>query len=585
MENISAISFRKKNKKLQLFVLKKIRSTFVIIPALLILFSSCKKFLDTTPTDFIQTNAFYQTKDQFVRALAAIYNPMMGGTNLYGRFFWQATQECTDEAYKNSAGVFINSYDYTNADINFVWRDCYSSIEKANVLIANKKNAVNIDNATLDELIGEAKFLRGWYYFLLVQNFGDVPLKLTPTTDPNNVNIPRTPVKDVYAQIVKDMTEAEAVLYLPNSTELGNASSRVSKTTAAGILARVCLFMAGYPLRDQSQFVNALKWAQKVQASGIHRLTVDTDTMTNVVNLRGTPLAYPATNGNPAYKNNGYAQVFINEAMGLYNVKETMWEADPLIQASSRYLFGMIGGQIGILCSNDFVLGRCSGDVLAQHYLWNLYGSGDLRRDWAIAPYSYGNLVPAVRKFLNGAPGTSIQILNRYAGKWRREYEPMEVTGFKSGWNTNIKYPLLRYSDVLLMLAEAEFMINGASQTALDAINQVRRRGHGLDPNNAAPEVDFTSSTLTLSAIQDERARELCFESLRKNDLMRWGIYLQRAQDVINFNSVNGYPPGNRTAATVGVTNTIAGGNKFLLWPIPSSEMLVNKAMVQNPGW
>jgi len=581
-------SFINKSKQIFSISLSGVKPLFVIIIlAAGILLGSCKKFLNTTPTGFIQTNTFYTSKAQFISALALIYGPLVS-SNMYGGFLCVLAQESgSDECYSNStlnAPLPTNSFNYTLSGLNTFWQTAYAAIEKANLIIANKGNAVNIDDATLAEIVGEAKFLRAWYYFLLVQNFGDVPMKLTPTVGQNNLNIARTPTKDVYAQIVKDMTEAEAVLYLPSNPELANASSRVSKLTAEGVLARVCLFMAGYPLNDQTQYANALMWAKKVQATGVNSLTTNADTLANVVNLRNMPLAYPAILGNPAYKNNGYAQAFVNEATGVYNVKEMMWEADAGFLNSAVNVGGIIGSQIGIACSNDFVLGRGSPSTYAQQYLWNLFSPGDLRRDWAIAPYNYTTLPVASRIFFNGVPGPTLAVLTRPVAKWRREYEPIRGVD-KSGWPTTIKYPLLRYSDVLLMLAEAEFMVNGPTQTGLDAINQVRRRGYGLNINMPAPTVDIKVATFTLSAIQDERARELCFESLRKNDLIRWGIYLQRCQEVINYNNTNGYPMYRVSGANLSFINTLAGGKQFLLWPIPSSEILVNNLVVQNPGW
>jgi len=580
--------FINKSKQIFSISLSGIKTLFVlIILSGGILLGSCKKFLNTTPTDFILTNTFYESKAQFTNALAAIYGPL-SGNNMYGGFFCTQAQPCTDECYcwNTAIGspVTYNSLNYTNSSLNSFWQTAYAAIQKANLIIANKGNAVNITDTALAEIVGEAKFLRAWYYFLLVQNFGDIPMRLTPTAGLNNLNIARTPTKDVYAQIVKDMTEAEAVLYLPSNPELANASSRVSKLTAEGVLARVCLFMAGYPLNDQTQYANALMWAKKVQAMGINNLTTNADTLVNVVNLRNMPLAYTATLGNPAYINNGYAQAFVNEATGVYNVKEMMWEADAGFLNPSVAVGGILGSQIGIQCTNDFVLGKCGPSTSPQQYLWNLFGSGDLRRDWAIGSYTYNGLTVASRVFYNAIPGPLLNVLYRPVGKWRREYEPIRGVD-KSGWGTTLKYPLLRYSDVLLMLAEAEFMVNGPTQTGLDAINQVRRRGYGLNINIPAPTIDFTVATFTLSAIQDERARELCFESLRKNDLIRWGIYLQRCQQAINYNNTNGYPKGLVSIANLSFINALAGGKQFLLWPIPSSEVLVNNLIVQNPGW
>jgi hypothetical protein len=169
--------------------------------------------------------------------------------------------------------------------------------------------------------------------------------------------------------------------------------------------------------------------------------------------------------------------------------------------------------------------------VLCQRF-YNKYKEGDLRRDWAIAPYYNQNVTiapPNPRLFYNATAGKQ-DILNRQVGKWRREYEPLGAgLTVKPGWGTQFNFPLLRYADVLLMQAEAEYMINGSSDLALSAINQVSRRAYGFDP--LTPNVKSDFSTITLADIQDERQRELCFEVNRKGDLVRWGIYLQRIQD------------------------------------------------------
>jgi hypothetical protein len=575
------------------------RLLYLLMPFLLVL-GACKKFLATSPTDFVQPATYYQNTAQLTSALAAVYasltdDPGGYGGALYGFFLSNPAQGVGDQLGERYAGsntgtqVGYGLFDYTSITINDFWITCYSGINRANNLLANRGNVgSSVDSTDLNAMMAEAQFMRGYYYFLLVQNFGGVPLRVQPTVYPTPLNTSRAAIDSVYAQIIRDMTTAEPYLYQANSASLQGGTSRVSQTVADGILARVCLFMAGSApigLGDQTQYANALKWAQKVQASGMHGLLVNADTLANVTNIQGKPLAYPATNGNPAYSNNGYAQVFLNEAMGRYNSKETMWEVNYSAASASSNRMNYVGSQLGIDCG-DQVLGNVVCGFFIQQYLYNLYGAGDLRRDWNISAYTNGSTTTAVRTFsFNGTPGSGQQVLNRMVGKWRREYEPLTAFNPKPKWQTTISFPILRYSDVLLMLAEAEFQVNGPTQTALNAINQVRRRGYGVDINTPDAAVDLTSATLTLSAIQDERSRELCFEAVRSGDLRRWGIYLQRLQDVINFNNTQGYPSGNRILANTACQTTLAGGTKFLLWPIPSSELLTNKAATQNPGW
>ena len=209
--------------------------------------------------------------------------------------------------------------------------------------------------------------------------------------------------------------------------------------------------------------------------------------------------------------------------------------------------------------------------------MYNLYGAGDLRRDWAIAPYGYGgNPLVRVNK------GTLIY--DRNCGKWRRSYELLTP---KSKNNTGQNFPILRYSDVLLMLAEADNQANnGPSVNAYNAINQVRRRGYGFPINTPNVTSDLTPGLGKIQfqqAIQDERARELCFETQRRPDLIRWGIWTQ-TMSVLSNQITTDLGANALKYAAIPAANA-ASSPKFLLYPIPASEINVNKAATQNPGY
>lgn len=644
--------------------------------------ASCKKFLDTVPNDQLVSTDYYNTAAKLNNALAGVYQPL-SSAGIYGDELFDELGGPTDEGFYarsgQTTGPMVYNFDYGNSDLNSFWTQLYKGVERANLLIAN------IDLAPMDEakrqvILGEALFLRGYYYFLLVTYFGDVPLKTEPTPSVTAVNIPRTPAKQVYAQILADMQAAEGKV--STATTLG-APSRVSKTTVEGILARVCLQMAGYPLNDESKYADALKWAKMVQASGEHSL-------------------------NPSY-----TQLFINLHQDIYDIKESMWEIDYKgTGADGSGNVNRLGNTNGIALSANFdQIGYSYGFINTTAKLYNLYQPGDLRRDWNIAPFSYNSATTPV----SYSYFTSAQIYNRNAGKYRREYELSPV---KAKNYTPINFPVLRYADVLLMIAEAENHINGPTATAYDAINQVRRRGFGLNPATAgvtvnvlntvtlattgntgylttkpnipvtftggggtgatgmatvattgkvtaiailnpgsgytsAPTVNigtpwqagttytagtqvfngnnlytvttagtststgptqtsgastasttgavFTyagqratatvtiaSSAVDLSglskdqfqqAVQDERARELCYESLRKPDLVRWGIWVQ---------TMNALATDMKANAGSFAYGALAGSNvtdRTLLYPIPASEMSVNSAAKQNPGW
>lgn len=533
---------------------------FISVLAIGFSLAGCKKFLDNKPTAFVSPENYFNTETEVNSALNGVYD-VLGKEAVYGGQLVVRHASSTDESFFSYSsfptGPFYFNYGSEDATISSLWQNMYDGIERANVLLAN------LNKATMDEnkrsvVKGETLFLRAFYYFILVQNWGAVPLKLTPTTSVSNVNIPRTPIKEVYAQILADMTTAEGLV---NTITVNGTGGRVSKSAVRGILARVCLNMAGAPLNDVSKFKDARDWAAKVNSAGEHSLNPD------------------------------YSQVFINVCQDKYDIKESIFEAEEYGSNNDAYREGgRIGNENGVKCSSTNVatVGYAYGFVSTTRKLYNLYEYNatdatkrDLRRDWAISTYTLG---------ATGAK-TNIAATNIYArncAKWRREYE---LVSPKNKNYTPTNFQILRYSDVLLMLAEAENEVNnGPTATAVNALNQVRRRGYGkllagaTNPENAdLPGAISLSKDDFRKAIMDERARELCFEGLRKYDLIRWGTFVNTMHDVATefttYASMTTVIYKNARDAAQRVSDI------NLLYPIPIREMSLNKALVQNEGY
>ena len=164
----------------------------------------------------------------------------------------------------------------------------------------------------------------------------------------------------------------------------------------------------------------------------------------------------------------------------------------------------------------------------------------------------------------------------------------------KSKYDSPEDFPILRYSDVLLMLAEAELMSSkGDKVDALNRVNMVRRRGYGFNINTPNATSDLTS--LAITDIQDERERELCFEGLRWTDLRRWGVFTAKMQAELATMQADGLNTKVNTSSGEPTTQYYLDGytsilnatssSKFLLYPIPSSELNVNTGASQNPGY
>jgi hypothetical protein len=395
-----------------------------------------------------------------------------------------------------------------------------------------------------------------------VTNFGNIPMKLTPTSSPNDVYTPATPANVVYDQILKDMTEAEGKV--ATSTSYGS-SSRVSKTVVQGILSRVCLQMAGFPLNDTAKYKEALAWSKKVKDSGEHNLNTSFNAALNV------------TTGTVKFTNNAYSQIFINHAQDIYDIKESMWEIDFKGNRTDGYTENSrVGNTNGITMTGvnfEKTIGYSYGFIRGTARLYKAYKTGDLRRDWVLTPFTYNNTTGAKVAI------TTTTGYGRDCAKWRREYDPSTSKNKNYG---NINFPVLRYADVLLMLAESENQVNGPTITAYDALNQIRRRGFGLNINTPSIVADLPTGLSKADfqlAVENERMLELCFEGTRHMDLIRWGKYVSTMNDIGNEIATGG---GNQAYGGLGGKNVTV---RNLLYPIPSKELSINQKLTQNTGW
>lgn len=603
------------------------KKNLAILLVLLISSTSCQKFLDTKPTNFITPE--YKTIAQLETGLAGVYDALGSVYQDDWPYWLNAT---SDIQYDRTGQTTSAIYVYSPADIRItsLWRLLYQGVYRANVILDAVKNPDL--PAEKSRIEGEALFLRAYFNFMLVSNYGNVPLLLTHEPSINELNVPPTPMGEAYEQIVTDMIKAEGLV---DASGEGKATfgGRVSKSAVQGILARVYLKMGGYPLNGGApMYEEAFKWATKVKDSGRHELEPD------------------------------YREVFKRYARDQYDTKESIWEVEYYGNGAGglqEYTY-YIGARCGILCT-DLEKGKSGGLIMASKKLFNMFpeeptstltpkASPDIRRDWNIAPYSWGTTTPATYT-------PNPDLFRRYAGKWRREYETLTPKGNNiSGQN----FPILRYSDVLLMIAEAENELNGPAN-AYQYVNEVRKRGYGILYGNTVKSITVTSGgsgytsaptvtvaggqvtatatvsggqvtainitdygtitkstnyttapaiTITggggtgatatalltqstdadlstqqisspsdlLKAIKDERAKELCFETSRRPDLIRWGNFVG---DVKQY-AIDGKALGMNDAMVAWTNNVTA---RSVLLPIPIYDITLNKALVQNPGY
>ena len=525
----------------------------LILLATLCMASACH-FLDTYPQDVKTVADSYKTAADIDEALTGVYCTL-GASQLYGNNMLGRMGLSADIGYEyyNSDANTVGYYDVVASDakINSYWRYLYQGIGNANRLLENIGKA-DLPEADEARIKAEARFLRAYYHFMLVVRFGDIPYVTSVPASGNiaDVQLPQTPTATVYANIISEMEAAAADL--PDASTL-SGGGRLSKSAAWGILARVCLNAAGYPCYAPGMYAKAKESAKKVIDLNFHEL-------------------------NPSFQ-----QVFVNYMQDLYDIKESIWEVEFYGNNTGTYtsVAGMVGRNNGIGFSNSGNarddLGVSIGTTRVTPYFYNLFEEADLRRDWTIAPYTFNSTTGE-----KTTQTTNIWI--RYCGKFRREYEVLMP---KSVSYTPTNFPLLRYSDVLLMYAEAVACDEGSTAAELTAayeyLNQVRRRGYGKDPLTADATVDIVNegATALLETVKEERARELGYELLRKDDVVRWGEFYRRMKYVETL------IPGAFTSSYYVAGRQYYGNAKArdVLWPIPSYEMGVNRNLIQNPGW
>ena len=538
--------------------MKKIIAIFLCLAAV----SSCG-FLDTEPDDFVTPPNSYNDENEINMALNGVYATLaesaLYGGNMLGRMGLSA--DIGYESYSSDYGT-VGDYDVSPSDAKILtyWREFYEGVNRANMLI-KYVDKPGLEKEVRDNIYGQALFLRAYYHFMLVIRFNRIPLILKPAENSSReeLQIPQSEPRDVYLQIIKDMEEAAKLVKPASEVE---SPCRVSQSTVYGMLARVCLYMAGYPVKEPGMYAKAKEYAQKVIGTGFHAL-------------------------NPSYED-----LFLDYIQDRYDSQESLFEVEFYGNNEGSYTTtaGMVGRNNGVGCSSQNVTttgqtvvqmyGYSIGAIRATPYFIGLYGDGDLRRDWTICPYTY-NTTTGEKSYQTN------NLWVRYCGKFRREYE---LTSSRSTNYTSINFPILRYSDVLLIWAEAVASDNGSTaaeiEQAYEYVNQIRRRGYGLDINTPSSTADLEEGDrfTLLENIKDERARELGFELTRKDDLVRWDEFYDRMRYVRSLTAT--IPDTYTSSYYINAKRVYANADsRDEFWPIPTYEMGVNRELVQNPGW
>lgn len=555
-------------KKIRIFVKAAITSLVVLG------LSSCSDWLkEPTPG---QTNLadYYTTWQAALENVNAAYTPL--AWEYQGTYYaeWFIGDIVSDDALKG--GQYIQSdmadvYDMENwktqTDNELLlqyYRAKYQGIQRCNLVL---ERVPGMDPELFDEeeyqcvdglqerIIGEAYFLRAFYYFQLVRVYGGVPLVLNNLLTDADWQQPRATAEAVYDQIVDDLTEANKRLWLRSDSRFADTDmGRATKGAAQAMLLKVNLY--------RHQYEEARAWGDSIILSNEYDLETN------------------------------YADNWLLEnENGVESVFEIQYMEDPSSDYGEGNGFSR-GTFTQILTrsrSQDPMFGSNAGWGFNKptHNLYDEYEEGDPRRDVTIWDAT-GHMTNESEEIYCGTPYCS----RKYA--WYTTDADGNVTGANTLAHASrgpLNYKLIRYADVLLMYAEACVGAGGAGKcgkTAIQALNEVRQRARA---NAADPDAlpDYPGYSIKVNgqeiaepsweqAIRHERRVELAMEGHRWFDICRWGGFDGQGVKA----HMDAYAATESQEARDEMADFVAG--KHELFPIPEEERMLNP-MEQNPGY
>ncbi len=487
--------------------------------------------LTDLPEDSVALEDFYQDAADFELATVGMYVPLH---NIYGNGSadygaWMMGEMRSDNTcfMYNTANRGFLGLEYvelftdvsTGGAVATKYENNYIIIQRANQILKYIESA-GLDEEDYNNYKGQALFLRAFCYFDLVQYFGEVPIVTTPATTYEDCFTAQSSVEDAYTQIISDAITAAELLPTFSEQSAGFAADGAAYT----LLGNVYLVL--------EEWDNAITALEKVSGYSL--------------------MSDYASIFDPSNKNN---------AELIFSVQYTFDEENT--DQASHFAYNFLP-RMSDMSGIDGFLSTCQNlyggwntptpDLVAE------FDTSDLRFKASIGFYSgssYGwggqayDSIPYIKKYVHGSE------LNSYADE---------------------DFPIYRYAEVLLMLAEA-YNEKGVPATALDYLNQVH-----ADARTGLASLSLSTANEIKEAIVKERRIELAFENKRWTDLVRWGTAVEVMSahgEKIKANPQDYYYPENYEP-TSGSYNV---EDFRTLFPIPNDEILVNPSLVQNDGY
>lgn len=483
--------------------------------------TSCEDFLTVVPETQLSAPIFFKTESDFEQAVNATYAPLR---NIVNDRAWKLAEMHSDNTYYGRNELFgavdpqedladfaVPTANGVTANENVLqqWRLDYLIISRANQVLA-LIDEVEFDQETKDNLKGQALFLRAYAYFELVRYFGSVPLHLTPVATREEAALPLSSEEEVYAQIIADLVAAVPLLPPKSVQQAGRATSGAARTLLANV------------------YINLEQWP-------------DAEAILTPVVTGGEYMLMPsyemAFSDNASNKNNAesvFEVQFLEGAAGLNGNFIYQMLPRPLLSEELVEITGTSNPQDLDGEGNNIP----TPDIIAA------YEEGDEREDASIGYVFLSN---------SARDDKTYPYIKKYAKKHSQHN------------NTGTNFPIYRYSEVLLFMAE---ILNeqGKDGEARAYLNQIRDRA-GLGPVTS-------SGTELADAIFRERRVELAFENKRWFDIQRKGlieeIIVPYGERIVANPLAYYYPPTNTGKPRPNVFTNL---DKFYGLPAAESDL------------
>ncbi len=528
------------------------RLATLAMAATMVPLSSCLNELDQTPDFQDSTETIYRDPAKIQGVLARLYATMAvsgqqgpsglpditgidEGFSNYLRQYWKAQELTTDEAIIawNDGGLPAYSRMDWNANNEFVraiYDRIFYQVSLCNEFLRQTTDAQLSDRgisgndlANVKTYRAEARFLRALSYWHAIDMFGNIPFA-TEATAVGSAVPPRASRQEVFSYVEQELLEAQTDLLDANIDP--NNYGRANKAAAWTLLTK--LYLNAQVYTGQPRWTEAVTYSKRVIDANVYQLSSDYRLLflaDNNKNAGSREIIFPVNFDGLRTKTFGGMTFIIHASVG------------GSMPASE---FGINGGWFGLRTKPNLVAAfELDGSTRATDRRAMFYTDGQR------------NQIEDIFTFTDGYPST----------KFRNKTSTGQDGSDATGDFVDTDFPMFRLADVYLMYAEAAFRGgNGAtSPTPLAAINLVRTRA-------GAPDL----ATLTEDNLLRERSRELYWEGHRRTDLIRFGKFTSGSYV---------WPFKGGTTAGQGVDATRA------LFPIPSTDLIANPNLRQNPGY